>query len=95
MNDFGGGIRAERPLFEGADWEFSTVQRVHDAIEKIAIGELGLDTYPNQIEIIGHRADARRLFLNRHAAVLQALVVRQALRAQRGDVPRRHAGPRL
>ena len=53
MNDFGGGIRAERPLFEGADWEFGTIQRVHDAIEKIAIGELGLDTYPNQIEIIG------------------------------------------
>ena len=53
MNDFGGGMRAERPLFEGADWEFSTVQRVHDAIEKIAIGELGLDIYPNQIEIIG------------------------------------------
>ncbi len=25
----------------------------HDAIEKIAIGELGLDVYPNQIEIIG------------------------------------------
>ncbi len=41
MNDFGGGgIRAGRPLFEGADWEFSTIQRVHDAIEKIAIGEL-------------------------------------------------------
>src|SRR5215470_20430410 len=53
MNDFGGGIRAERPLFEGADWEFGTIQRVHDAIEKIAIGELGLDVYPNQIEIIG------------------------------------------
>ncbi len=53
MNDFGGGIRAERPLFEGADWEFGTIQRVHDAIEKIAVGELGLDTYPNQIEIIG------------------------------------------
>ena len=53
MNDFGGGIRAERPLFEGADWEFGTIQRVHDAIEKIAVGELGLDVYPNQIEIIG------------------------------------------
>ena len=53
MNDFGGGIRAERPLFEGADWEFGTIQRVHDAIEKIAVGELGLDVYPNQIEVIG------------------------------------------
>ena len=26
---------------------------MHDAIEKIAVGELGLDVYPNQIEIIG------------------------------------------
>ncbi len=44
---------AVRPLFEGADWEFSTIQRAHDAIEAIAIGELGLDVYPNQIEVIG------------------------------------------
>jgi spore cortex formation protein SpoVR/YcgB (stage V sporulation) len=42
-----------RPLFEGADWEFSTIQRAHEAIEKIAIDELGLDVYPNQIEVIG------------------------------------------
>jgi stage V sporulation protein R len=45
-------IRAEHPLFEGADWEFGTIQRVHDAIAEIAYGELGLDTYPNQIEVI-------------------------------------------
>ncbi|MBN8873052.1 MAG: SpoVR family protein [Rhodospirillales bacterium] len=45
--------RAERPLFEGADWEFSTIQRCHDAIEQVAIDELGLDVYPNQIEVIG------------------------------------------
>ena len=38
MNDFGGGIKVERPLFEGADWEFGTIQRMHDAIEKVAIG---------------------------------------------------------
>jgi stage V sporulation protein R len=44
--------RAEHPLFEGADWEFSTIQRVHDAVAEIAIGELGLDVYPNQIEVI-------------------------------------------
>ena len=39
-------------LFEGADWDFRQLQRVHDACEEIAHGELGLDTYPNQIEII-------------------------------------------
>ncbi len=41
-----------RPLFEGADWEFSTIQRVYDAVERIALGELRLDCYPNQIEVI-------------------------------------------
>ena len=51
--DMGGSIRAERPLFEGADWDFNTVQRVHDAIERIAVDELGLDVYANQIEVIG------------------------------------------
>ena len=44
---------AEGPLlFEGAEWDFDTIQRIHDAIAEIAEGELGLDTYPNQIEII-------------------------------------------
>src|SRR6201996_2005169 len=42
---------AER-LFTGSDWNFSTIQRIHDACEEIAWGELGLSTYPNQIEII-------------------------------------------
>jgi stage V sporulation protein R len=46
-------IRAERPLFEGADWEFGTIQRCHDAIAKIALEEMGLDVYTNQIEVIG------------------------------------------
>nr|WP_294544167.1 SpoVR family protein [uncultured Rhodopila sp.] len=46
-------IRAERPLFEGADWEFSTIQRCHDEISKIGLGEMGLDIYTNQIEVIG------------------------------------------
>lgn len=45
-------LRAERPLFEGADWEFSTIQRCHEAIEDIAINEMGLSVYPNQIEVI-------------------------------------------
>src|SRR5271165_31192 len=45
-------LRADRPLFEGADWEFSTIERVHEAVERIALGELGLSVYPNQIEVI-------------------------------------------
>jgi stage V sporulation protein R len=39
-------------LFEGADWDFSTLQRIHDACEEIARSELGLDVYPNRIEVI-------------------------------------------
>lgn len=39
-------------LFHEADWNFETLQRIHDAIALIARNELGLDTYPNQIEII-------------------------------------------
>ena len=39
-------------LFEGADWDFSKLQRIHDACEEIARSELGLEIYPNQIEVI-------------------------------------------
>ena len=45
--------RVDRPLFEGAEWDFSVIQRAHDAIEAVAVNELGLDVYPNQIEVIG------------------------------------------
>ncbi len=39
-------------LFDGSDWTFETIRRINDACEAIAHGELGLKTYPNQIEII-------------------------------------------
>ncbi|MCP4615242.1 MAG: SpoVR family protein [Bradyrhizobium sp.] len=39
-------------LFEGPDWSFDTLQRIHDACDEIARSELGLNIYPNQIEII-------------------------------------------
>jgi stage V sporulation protein R len=38
-------------LFEGADWDFPILQRIHDACEKIALSDLGLEVYPNQIEV--------------------------------------------
>lgn len=40
------------PLFTTADWDYPMIRRIHDAIEPIAVGEMGLDVYPNQIEII-------------------------------------------
>jgi stage V sporulation protein R len=39
-------------LYEGADWDFAALQRIYGACEEIAISELGLDVYPNQIEVI-------------------------------------------
>ncbi len=39
-------------LFTEAEWNFATLDRVYRAIEEIALGALGLDVYPNQIEII-------------------------------------------
>ncbi|HYF09803.1 MAG TPA: SpoVR family protein, partial [Acetobacteraceae bacterium] len=39
-------------LFKGADWDFDTIRRIHDACEEVAVGELGLSCYPNRIEVI-------------------------------------------
>ncbi|KRB60081.1 SpoVR family protein [Rhizobium sp. Root708] len=39
-------------LFTGSDWNFSTLSRAYDAIETVALDEMGLDVYPNQLEII-------------------------------------------
>ncbi|MDC0738809.1 SpoVR family protein [Cognatishimia sp. SS12] len=39
-------------LFDGPEWTFELLSKAHDAIEEIALNELGLDIYPNQIEII-------------------------------------------
>jgi spore cortex formation protein SpoVR/YcgB (stage V sporulation) len=41
-----------RPLFEGAEWNFDLIRKTYDAMGEIALGELGLDIYPNQIEVI-------------------------------------------
>ena len=43
---------SDAALFSGREWDFDTIQRVYDAIAVIAQKELGLDTFPNQIEII-------------------------------------------
>ncbi len=39
-------------LYQGVDWDYGTIRRVYEAIEQIATDELGLDCYPNRIEII-------------------------------------------
>lgn len=39
-------------LFTSADWDYDTLQRIFEAVEDIALNELKLDVYPNQIEVI-------------------------------------------
>jgi stage V sporulation protein R len=39
-------------IVSGSDWDFAKLSRAYDAIEEIALGELKLDIYPNQMEII-------------------------------------------
>ncbi|MGH7094291.1 MAG: SpoVR family protein, partial [Stellaceae bacterium] len=39
-------------LFSGPDWDFDLIKRVHEACGEIGVGEMGLDPYPNQIEVI-------------------------------------------
>jgi spore cortex formation protein SpoVR/YcgB (stage V sporulation) len=41
-----------RPLFDGAEWSFELIRKVYDQMGEIALGEMGLDIYPNQIEVI-------------------------------------------
>ncbi|KUJ85569.1 SpoVR family protein [Ruegeria marisrubri] len=45
-------VRNEKTLFEGTEWDFDTLHRTYDAIERVALDDLGLDVYTNQIEII-------------------------------------------
>jgi stage V sporulation protein R len=39
-------------IVSGSDWNFEKLSRAYDAIETIALEELHLDVYPNQMEII-------------------------------------------
>ena len=39
-------------LFDCSEWDFETMQRTYDAVEDIALNDLGLNVYPNQIEVI-------------------------------------------
>ncbi|MEY4883614.1 MAG: hypothetical protein RIS34_1468 [Pseudomonadota bacterium] len=43
--------RAEKPLPDQSDWTFELIERYHDVIRQTA-ERYGLDTYPNQLEII-------------------------------------------
>ena len=40
------------PLFTGSDWDYEKLRVTYGAIEEIASEDLGLNIYPNQIEVI-------------------------------------------
>lgn len=44
--------RKTEPLFTNADWNFEVLQRTYDAIEEVALNDLELNLYTNQVEII-------------------------------------------
>jgi spore cortex formation protein SpoVR/YcgB (stage V sporulation) len=45
-------ILRNAPLFTESEWDFATLDRTYKAIEDIALNDLKLDVFPNQIEII-------------------------------------------
>jgi len=57
MNEKGASVTATaegsgKLLYDGPEWNFDTIKRVYDAIHDIGVGEMGLDIYTNQIEVI-------------------------------------------
>ena len=63
--------RSRGPLFEGSDWSFEVLERCYAAIEDVAANDLGLDTYPNQIEII-----SAEQMLDAHSSIGMPLMYR-------------------
>ncbi len=46
------GAAVAKPISSGGEWTFDLIGDYDRAIREIAVGEFGLDCYPNQIEII-------------------------------------------
>lgn len=45
-------VKRAAPLFDGHEWTFDLLKRLYDEIETVAHEDLGLDVYPNQVEVI-------------------------------------------
>jgi stage V sporulation protein R len=46
------GTPTKPPLYDGAEWTYDLLRKSFDAIEEVAVGQMGLNVYPNQIEVI-------------------------------------------
>jgi stage V sporulation protein R len=44
--------KRHKPIFESAEWNFDTLKRIYDHVEELALRELKLEVYPNQVEVI-------------------------------------------
>jgi len=65
------GPAPRKPLFEGSEWDFDTLRRTYDEIERIALEDLGLEVYPNQVEVI-----STEQMLDAYAAIGMPLLYR-------------------
>ncbi|MEM9355485.1 MAG: SpoVR family protein [Pseudomonadota bacterium] len=45
-------INKGKLLFDGPEWDFEKIDRTYDAIHEIGVEEMGLNIYPNQLEVI-------------------------------------------
>ena len=72
--------RPDAPLFNGAEWDFALLKRVYGAIEDIALKDLKLDVYPNQIEIISSEQ-----MLDAYSALESEAAVKVRIRDEEGD----------
>ena len=58
-----------KPLFDGPEWSFDLIRDVDHAMGEIAIREMGLSIYPNQIEVI--TAETGPMFTRSEASFTQ------------------------
>jgi spore cortex formation protein SpoVR/YcgB (stage V sporulation) len=80
---------------QGPDWNFDMLGRIFEAVREIGEGEMGLDPYRTQIEVI-----TSEQMLDAYSSVgmplfYQALELRQGFRSQRGAVSQGLAGSGL
>ena len=72
-------LEAAAPLFNGPNWDYGSLRQVYEAIERIAVDEIGLDVYPVQVEVITSEQMLDAYASVGSAADVPPLELRQAL----------------
>jgi spore cortex formation protein SpoVR/YcgB (stage V sporulation) len=80
-------------LFEGAEWDFAKLQRIHDRVRGDCAIRIGARHLPEPDRVITAEQMLDAYSSAGMPLLLQALVVRQALCASRGILPQRAHGP--